>query len=316
MSLPPSSSVRVDAIFRRRFIAGCVAAAASPLLTGAAAKQAPALAGEVGITTSSLFRQNAGQAEDRNFELWDIPRVLRDEVGMKVIDLSTGTLGSSRDPQKLDRLRRAADAAECVITNLKVNATHLSVKVLDLPFDHPDQAPRRAALDEYKEWIRAARRLGVRWLRPFPSATPPATSVLVEGYRELADFAEQHGITIVVENAGWIRSDPQAIPRLVRALDGYIAAAPDIGSWDDGIRYEALAAAFPLAVTCDFKVGKLAPGFVHRGYDLRRCFEIGWKAGFRGPWCIEHGNGNTANLFKEWRWIKKQIETWTKEMAG
>ena len=317
MTSPLASNVFRPEITRRRFVAGCaIAAATTPLLLRAAPKQVPELAGQVGITTSSLFRQNSGKADDRNFELWDIPRILRDELGMKVIDLSTGTLNSSRDPKQLDRLRRAADAAGCVITNLKVNATHLSVKVLDLPFDHADKTKRRAALDEYKQWIRAAQRLGVRWLRPFPSDTQPATSVLVEGYRELADFAGQQGITIVVENAGWIRSDPQAIPSLVQALDGRIAAAPDIGSWDEGVRYEALAAAFPLAVTCDFKVGNLTPNFEHRGYDLKRCFEIGWKAGFRGPWCIEHGNGNTANLFKEWRWIKSQIETWTKEMAG
>ena len=288
-----------------------------PLLARAAARPTRAgLAGEVGITTSSLFRQNAGEAADRSFELWDMPRILRDELGMKVIDLSTGTLGSSREPRRLDRLRKAADDAGCVITNLKVNATHLGVKVLDLPFDHADAGVRRAAIEEYKGWIRAARRLGARWLRPFPSETRPDFATLVEGYRELADFAGEEGITLVVENATWIRSDAQAIPRLVDALNGRIAAAPDTGSWDPPIRWEALAAAFPLAVTCDFKVGALSPGFEYPAYDLRRCFETGWKAGFRGPWCIEHGNGNTARLFTELRWIKGQLETWMKESRG
>jgi hypothetical protein len=310
------SSVVPGALTRRRFISGCAAAAAIPILARAAPKADPKLAGEVGITTSSIFRQNSGKAEDRSFELWDIPRILRDELGMKVLDLSTGTLNSSREPQQLDRLRKAADAAGCMITNLKVNATHLSVKVLDLPFDHADRAKRRAAIDEYKHWIRAGQRLGVRWLRPFPSDARPAAGVLEESYGELSDFASQHGVTLVVENAGWIRSDPKAIPDLIQSLGGRIAAAPDIGSWDDTIRFEALAAAFPHAVTCDFKVGNLTPEFAHKSYDLRRCFDIGWKAGFRGPWCIEHGNGNTAKLFNELRWIKKQIETWTKEMGG
>lgn len=301
---------------RRCFLTSSAAGLLIPRLVRAVPRSTPDLAGQVGITTSSIFRQNAGTAADRNFELWDIPRILRDELGMKVIDLSTGTLGSSRDPHRLDRLRKAADDAGCVITNLKVNATHMGVKVLDLPFDQADAGLRRAALAEYKEWIRAAQRLGARWLRPFPSEERPDFGILVDSYRELADFGAERGVTLVVENATWIRSDAEAIPRLVQALRGRIGAAPDTGSWDPLIRWAALAAAFPLAVTCDFKVGDLRPTFEHPSYDLRRCFEIGWKAGFRGPWCIEHGNGNTATLFKEWRWIKAQIESWTRELAG
>jgi hypothetical protein len=303
-------------ITRRDFLSRWAAAAALPLVGRAAPPPIPGLAGEVGITTSSIFRQNAGKAADRNFAPWEIPGVLRDELGMKVIDLSTGTLNSSRDPALLDRMRKAAADAGCVITNLKVNATHMGVKVLDLPFDHPDPAIRRAAIAEYKHWIRAAEKLGARWLRPFPSAQPPPFPTLVECYRELADFGGEHGIMLVVENSNWMRSDAQAIPKLVQALNGRIAAAPDTGSWDPEVREKGLAAAFPHAVTCDFKVGNLGPQFEHPTYDLRRCFEIGWKAGFRGPWCIEHGNGNTAALFKEWRWIKGRIEAWSKEMAG
>src|SRR5688572_13550533 len=210
MALPPASNGSPVPVSRRHFLSCCVAAAGWPLLTQAASSAKPSLAGEVGITTSSIFRQNAGRATDRSFELWDIPRVLRDELGMKVIDLSTGTLGE-RDPRRADRMRAAAEAAGCVITNLKVNATHMGVKVLDLPFDHADRAVRRKALDEYKAWIRIAQRLGARWLRPFPSEQRPDFATLVESYRELADFGAEHGITLVVENATWLRSDAQAI---------------------------------------------------------------------------------------------------------
>jgi hypothetical protein len=310
-----SRPFRFPRLSRRQFLAECAVAVGFPLMAKAAPPQNPGLAGQVGITTSSLFRQNAGRATDRNFEHWDIPRILRDELDMKVIDLSTGTLGSSRERKRLDRMRQAAADAGCVITNLKVNATHLGVKVLDLPFDHADRSIRRAAIDEYKQWIRAAQRLGARWLRPFPSEKRPEWSILIDSYRELAEFGAEHGVTIVVENATWIRSDSQAIPNLVRTLMGKIAAAPDTGSWDPSIRFDALAAAFPHAVTCDFKVADLTPDFEHRAYDLRRCFATGWKAGFRGPWCIEHGNQNTGRLFREWRWIKAQIENWTNEMA-
>src|SRR5688572_26135789 len=161
-----------DVILRRQFLSSCVAAAGLPLIAKAALTSNRSLAGEVGLTTSSIFRQNAGRAADRNFELWDIPKILRDELGMWVIDLSTGTLGN-RDPKRADRMRVEAEKAGCVITNLKVNATHMGVKVLVLPFADADREMRRKAIEEYKEWVRIAQRLGARWLRPFPMEHRP-----------------------------------------------------------------------------------------------------------------------------------------------
>ena len=48
-----------------------------------------------------------------------------------------------------------------------------------------------------------------------------------------------------------------------------------------------------MAVSCDFKAHKLGPKGEHEPYD------IGWKTGFRGPWCLEHKNSNRDDLFHE-----------------
>jgi hypothetical protein len=137
--------------------------------------------------------------------------------------------------------------------------------------------------------------------------------VLFRSLTELADFAEPLGITIVLENSGWIQRDPEAIPRLVEAMRGRIGATPDTGAWEKNVREAGLKGAFPHAVSCDFKVGKLGPNGEHGAYDIRRCFEIGWQAGFRGPWCIEHGGQNTKELFRELRWIRDQLTQWMRE---
>jgi hypothetical protein len=150
-------------------------------------------------------------------------------------------------------------------------------------------------------------------MRPFPATQRPDFAILSESYRELADFGEEYGVGLLVENGGWIETDPEAIPRLVQTLPEKVAASPDLGSWAKAVRYDALARAFPYAVTCDFKAGRLGPNGEHPSYDLRRCFEIGWQAGFRGPWCIEHGGAPTAKLFRELRWIRDQLETWMRE---
>ena len=307
MTVSRSSLPAGDSISRRRFLAGFAAAAGLPLLAKAQTRPAPELAGQVGITSASLAHQMNADSPGRMLELWDLPRVMRDELGMKVLDLNTKTLGS-RDPRHVDRFRAATEAAGCVITNLKVND-------VTLEFEHDDPAVRRPALKEYKVWIETAARLGARWLRPMPALKTPTFSVLVESYRELADFAGEHRITLLVENYRWIEPDPTAIPRLIEALDRRIAASCDTANWVPEVRYDALARSFPYAVTCDFKPRGLLPTNEHPAFDLRRCFEIGWRAGFRGPWCIEQLNPDSKAIFRQLKWLKLQLETWIREAA-
>ena len=299
---------------RRQFLAtGAVLAGATALRTRGAVAQNAAWAGEVGLTTSSIFRQMAAGHADRKFGLLDLPKGMRDELGMKVIDLNSGSFESC-EPAQLEKFRQALDDAGCVVSNVKVNTTVLGVKVQDLSIESPDRATREKAIDLYRDWILAASRVGARWVRPFPADKRPDLRVLIESLTELADFADGLKMAVILENAGWMTSDPDAIPRLVEAMDGRIAAQPDTGSWENGHREAGLKKAFPYAVSCDFKVGKLGPNGEHKAYDLRRCFELGWRAGFRGPWCIEHAGENTKELFRELRWIRDQLKSWMREM--
>ena len=109
-------------------------------------------------------------------------------------------------------------------------------------------------------------------------------AIHVASYRELADYAAKRNIRMLIENFGWMESDPESVPKLVKAVDRNLAISPDTGNWkDNSIRYKGLAAAFPLAVSCDFNAHKLGPKGEHEQYDLKRCFDIGWKTGFSGP---------------------------------
>src|SRR3954470_10361842 len=135
----------------------------------------------------------------------------------------------------------------------------------------------------------AGRRGGAALVWPFPADQTSGMAVLIESLTKLADIADSLKMAVILENAGWMTSDPDAIPRLVEALDGRIAAQPDTGSWEKGLQEAGLKKAFPYAVSCDFKFGKLGPAGEHAAYNLKHCFDLGWQAGFRGPWCLEHG---------------------------
>ncbi|MCH7729877.1 MAG: hypothetical protein IH991_25915 [Planctomycetes bacterium] len=139
----------------------------------------------------------------------------------------------------------------------------------------------------------------------------------VASYRELADYAASRDVQMLVENFGWMDSDPNSVPKLVEAIDRKVAVSPDTGNWSNNeVRYAGLAKAFPLAVTCDFKARALGPDGEHKLYDLKKCFEIGWKAGFRGPWCLEHANRDRKSLFRELALLRDMLRKWMSAQRG
>jgi len=307
-----SANVRKSAMnFNRRAFLQTTAATTITLprnLAGEKPKPAEKnpLAGEVGITTSSLSGHILPHPTKAKITLLELPRILRDELDIRVIDLNTSTL-ASEESAYLDKVRAAADKAGCILTNLKLNQRGLDM-------NSRDKDIRNKVLTIYKKSIDAAARLGLKWARPHPLKEKPDMAIHIASYRELADYAAKQNIRMLVENFGWMESDPESVPKLVKAVDRNIAVSPDTGNWkDNSIRYKGLAAAFPLAVSCDFKTHKLGPKGEHELYDLKRCFDIGWKSGFRGPWCLEHVNSSREDLFRELALLRDLLRGWMKD---
>jgi hypothetical protein len=290
---------------RRQWLQATGAAAiASAAAAAPAEKPLANLKGEVGVTTGSFMKHLAVEPAAGKLRLLDLPKIMRDELGLKVIDLMTRTL-ASLDPPYLDRLRNEAEKHGCLLTNLKLN--------LEVEPGSPDETIRRQALDSFKQAIDAAQRLGVRWVRPTLGKMRGELKTQAASLRELIDYARPKGISVLIENNTWLSREPEAIPGLIAAVGQDLRAQPDTGNWNDAVRYAGLAKAFPLAASCDFKAYALGPDGAHAAYDLRRCFQIGWDAGFRGPWCLEHFHDDLASLLQEFVWLKDQLHKWMAE---
>src|SRR5262249_42935356 len=110
-----------------------------------------------------------------------------------------------------------------------------------------------------------------------------------------------------------MRDDPNGIPSVIEAVGAGLAAQPDTGNWTARARYEGLRKAFPFAVSCDFKALELGPNGEHPAYDLRRCFDIAWRADFRGPWCLEHFHADLPTVLKEMAYLGNLLRTWMRE---
>jgi hypothetical protein len=279
---------------------------AASLGAGARADPAGGLARQVGITTASLAGHLAIGPQPGRIALTDMPAFLRGELDMRVIDLNTSTLQEATRAL-LVSLRKKAEESGCVLTNLKLNQPGLTL-------DSGDAESRAHALATYRRSIDDAALLGCRWVRVLPGRRRPDWARYVAGLRELAGYAQPLGIRLLAENYGWMESDPEAAPALVRDVGMDSATQPDTGNWsNDAIRFEGLAKAFPLAASCDFKARDLGPAGEHPAYDLRRCFEIGWRAGFRGPWCIEHNHRDRATLLRNLQFLRTSLGNWMKE---
>lgn len=281
------------------------------LKAGSKSEKKPAnpLDNALGITTSSFSGHIAPRATKGKITLLELPKILRNELGMTVIDLNTSTLAST-DKQYLDQVRAAADKAGCILTNLKMNQRNLDM-------NSPDQATRTKALTIYKQSIDVASHLGLKWARPLPLVKRPDMKIHIASYRELCEYGAARNVQLLVENYGWMQDDPASVVKLVEAIGHNVAACPDTGNWDsDSIRYAGLEKTFPIAVTCDFKARNLGPQGEHALYDLKRCFEIGWNAGFRGPWCFEHANKDRKTLFRELVLLRDMLQGSMKEAAN
>ena len=294
---------------RRSLLKGLTVAPLAGIFAACSEPGANPLDRQVGLTTSSLGSHVALRPDAGQIALFDLPRVLRDELDMRVIDLNTTTLGEPEwrtraAPSDLDRLRNEAEKAGSFLTNLKMNQR-------DVHMDSPDEQVRAHAISEYKKSIDVAARLGCRWARPLPRVEEPDFAIHVAGYRELADYGAGKGVEMLVENFGWMQDDPGSVARIIEAVGHNIAPCPDIGNWDsEELRFAGLAQVFPTAVTCDFKAREITAEGEHPLYDLERCFQIGWDAGFRGPWCLEHTNPDRTALFRDLSLLRDRLRLW------
>ncbi len=298
---------------RRAFVQSSAVASASFLVNrcsqAASDHRVQELENTLGIVSASAQAQLTGRAKGRTFSLLELPRIMRDELDMRIIDLNTASFPDFAEVETsyLDKLKSAADDAGCLLTNLKMNQRGFDM-------NSPDPTVREKAIQEYKRSIKIAAHLGCRWVRPLPGKVKPNLKIHIASYQELCDFASQHNVQLLVENFGWMQADPESVRKLVSAIGHNVAAGIDTGNWDsNAIRYSGLAKSFPFAATCDFKAKTITKAGEHPQYNLRKCFDIAWASGFHGPWCFEHANPNTDQLFQEFRLLRDLVRKWTAE---
>jgi inosose dehydratase len=121
----------------------------------------------------------------------------------------------------IDSVREYSEKIGLEISTYSVNADLLKT----------DESERRAEIERVKLHIDAAHRLGLKWMRhdiasfrrPFSTNTPQnfekELPLMIEGTRELCDYAASYGITTTLENHGFFCNGSDRLIRLFDALE-------------------------------------------------------------------------------------------------
>jgi len=174
---------------------------------------------------------------------------------------------------------------------------------------HPDEKERVQAVENHKKWVEAAQFLGCHAIRVngFVSpewGTPPGDydaelNQVADGLRRLCEFADPHGISVIIENHGGNSSNGQWLAGVMKKADHPRAGTlPDFGNFRISRdrtydSYQGVAELMPYAKGVSVKPHVWDNEGNQSDLDYDRMMKIVLDAGFRGYCGIEHGREGT-----------------------
>jgi sugar phosphate isomerase/epimerase len=196
---------------------------------------------------------------------------------------------------------KASDAA--YLAELNKRASDEGVRNLLIMIDgegaigDPDDAARAKAIDNHRPWVEAAKTLGCHSIRvnARSEGTPEEQrDLVVDGLRRLAEFADGHGIDVIVENHGGLSSNGAWLAGVMKKVDHpRCGTLPDFGNfriaddeWYD--RYEGVRELMPYAKAVSAKSHDFDADGNETGTDYRRMMRIVLDAGYRGWVGVEY----------------------------
>ncbi|MCP3904002.1 MAG: sugar phosphate isomerase/epimerase [Planctomycetes bacterium] len=161
----------------------------------------------------------------------------------------------------------------------------------------PDTAARRTAVENHHRWVEAAKHLGCHSIRvnaQSSGAPDEQRGLAADGLRTLTEFADTHGINVIVENHGGLSSNGAWLASVIERVDHpRCGTLPDFGNfrvgeddWYD--RYQGVTELMPFAKAVSAKTHEFDADGNEVQTDYRRMMRIVLDAGYRGYVGIEY----------------------------
>ena len=183
-------------------------------------------------------------------------------------------------------------------------------------FTNPDPEKRKESVQLVKNWIIAAKKMGIPVIRVFTGnsdttghSREEVLSYLVADMKECAEFGKQHGVIVGVQNHDdFVKTADETIEIIKRVNSDWFKMILDTGSYRSGDPYIQIEQSIPFAINWQIKE-KIFVNGIEEDTDLTKLFNIIKKSGYRGYIPIETlGAGDpkikVPKFFKE---IRKQL---------
>jgi sugar phosphate isomerase/epimerase len=198
---------------------------------------------------------------------------------------------ASTEPAYLDAVRDAASRAGCAVVNVPIDVGNIA---------QAGSSRRAEDLAAIERWIDAAHFLGspaVRVNAGHAVDGDDAAAALgrsAEGFRRLATYCAERGMTLLMENHWGLTISPANIMTLYEAVNApNFKLCPDFGNFPPESREDGLRLMLPHAAMVHAKVLDLDADGRHSAFDLQRCLDMVRESGYAGTLSIEfEGEGD------------------------
>lgn len=226
----------------------------------------------------------------------DFPRVTRERFDIDAVEyVNQFFMDKPRDKSYIADLRQRCD--DHGVESLLIMCDGLG------ELGNPHGGRRNEAIENHKPWVGAARALGCHSIRV--NAASEGTyeeqqKLAADGLRKLAEYADQAGLNVIVENHGGLSSNGAWLAGVMQLADHpRLGTLPDFGNfcldwsrrddpeaWYD--RYQGVAEMMPYAKAVSAKSHDFDAEGNEVNTDYRRMMKIVLDAGYRGRVGIEY----------------------------
>ncbi len=268
---------------RRSFLASAAAAVSATALRpqGLLAQAPPAPLFKISLAQWSLHKE----LQSKKLDNLDFAKVTREVFRIDAIEyVNQFFKDKATDAAYLaDLNRRAADHGVY---------QHLIMCDGEGRLGDPDAAKRTQAVENHYKWVTAAKTLGCASIRVNAAAegTPEEQMALAaDGLRRLCEFADPHGINVLVENHGGLSSRGDWLAGVMKRVNHpRCGTLPDFGNFYEYDRYQGVADLMPYAKAVSAKTHDFDEKGDETTKDYRRLMRTVLDAGFHSWVGIEY----------------------------
>jgi sugar phosphate isomerase/epimerase len=184
------------------------------------------------------------------------------------------------------------------LTELKNRCDDLGVRSLLIMCDgegqlgDPNEEKRIEAVENHYRWIEAANFLGCHSIRVNAASSgsrQEQQDLAADGLGRLGEFADQHGINVLVENHGGLSSDGAWLAEVMEQVGRpNVGTLPDFGNFYDYDRYQGVKDLMPYAKAVSAKSYEFEANGDESKIDYRRMMNLVLDAGYHGYVGIEY----------------------------